>query len=63
MNGHQATIGNWDRQRPIGISKIRALALFLIMPNSEHRLALPHIKMARSGEWRSVKRTAAGRHL
>ncbi|QHB34825.1 hypothetical protein F0T03_17820 [Yersinia canariae] len=33
---------NWSQHRPIDISKIRELALFLIMPNSEQRVALPH---------------------
>ncbi|EKN6002246.1 hypothetical protein DVP37_12125 [Yersinia enterocolitica] len=33
---------NWPQHRPIDISKIRVLALFLIMPNSEQHVALPH---------------------
>ncbi|ATM94558.1 hypothetical protein CRN75_03610 [Yersinia frederiksenii] len=33
---------NGSQHRPINISKIRAAALLLIMPNSEQRVALPH---------------------
>lgn len=33
---------NWSQHRPIDISKIRVLALFLIMSNSEQQVALPH---------------------
>ncbi|AYD45139.1 hypothetical protein DXZ79_16410 [Yersinia rochesterensis] len=35
---------NWSQHRPIDISKIRGLALFLIMSNSEQHIALPHEK-------------------
>ncbi|PJE85933.1 hypothetical protein CU280_20600 [Yersinia mollaretii] len=33
---------SWFQHRPVNISKIRAFALFLIMPNSGQQIALPH---------------------
>jgi len=53
---------DWYRQRPIDISKIRAAALFLIMPNGEHRVALPHGKQGASGVVRSAEATVKEWH-
>ncbi|UJD81748.1 hypothetical protein FS595_19375 [Serratia rubidaea] len=36
-NRRRKVIGNWLQQQPIDISKISVIALFLIMPNSEHK--------------------------
>ncbi|PHZ37271.1 hypothetical protein CS536_03765 [Yersinia kristensenii] len=55
---------NWSQHRPIDISKIRELALFLIMPNSEQHVALPHRRNKRltRNETKEVARKALNMH-
>ncbi|AYW83764.1 hypothetical protein CQP30_11890 [Yersinia pestis] len=48
---------NWSQHRPIDISKIRDSALFLIMPNSEQKVALPHGRNKGLSRNKAEKRT------